>query len=103
MSKKYAEKLGGQMELKSKWGEGTLIRFTIELHRSQAPINGEIDHLDSVEAGELNDETDACLPRCDFCNEKQKFLLPLSYTSRMIPNTSRILMESSARRAVSHL
>ena len=98
VSKKYIEKLGGQIRLESKWEEGTTIRFTVELQLPQIRSTNDIDHLGNrFEPGELIDEADILLPNDDFFEEKNKFLLPLTYTGSIMPHRSHLLEEKKLR------
>jgi signal transduction histidine kinase len=45
VSKKYVEKLGGQISLKSKWGTGTSIRFTVELNLPFSKSSADIGYI----------------------------------------------------------
>ena len=95
VSRKYAESLGGAITLSSEWGRGTTVKFSIEYNEKSKSVadrmfDPPVEVRKKARSGVIAEDTDIHLESSDF-KDKECFVRPLLYTSKVSPNISRML------------
>jgi len=95
VSRKYAESLGGAITLSSEWGRGTNVKFSVEYNKksksvSDSLLDPPVEIRKKARSGDFVEDTDIHFESNDF-QDKEGFVRPLLYTSRVSPNSSRML------------